>query len=81
MSSSTKSIRELSPQDIDKLLIHSQNPEHPANVICELCRLFYDQNWVTGTGGGMSVRDGDLVYLAPSGVQKEVCIERLEDGR
>ncbi|KAI5956303.1 MDE1 [Candida jiufengensis] len=53
-----------------------QNPEHPANLICELCRLFYDNNWVTGTGGGISIRDvdgenPDLVYIAPSGVQKE----------
>lgn len=49
---------------------------HPANLICELCRLFYDNNWVTGTGGGISIRDVDgenpnLVYIAPSGVQKE----------
>lgn len=27
--------------------------------------------WVTGTGGGISIRRGDHVYLAPSGVQKE----------
>ncbi|CAN6643383.1 methylthioribulose-1-phosphate dehydratase [Trichomonascus vanleenenianus] len=52
-------------------LIKSHDPNHPANVICELCKLFYDWNWVTGTGGGMSIRDGDLVYLAPSGVHKE----------
>jgi methylthioribulose-1-phosphate dehydratase len=62
---------ELSTDQIDKLYIHSNDPDHPANQICELCRLFYDQNWVTGTGGGMSIRDGNLVYLAPSGVQKE----------
>jgi methylthioribulose-1-phosphate dehydratase len=57
----------------DEELIKSDDPNHPANLICELCKLFYDQNWVTGTGGGMSIRDGDDVYLAPSGVQKEVC--------
>ena len=27
--------------------------------------------WATGTGGGFSVRDGERVYMAPSGVQKE----------
>ncbi|CAI5759849.1 unnamed protein product [Candida verbasci] len=52
-----------------------QDSNHPANLICELCRLFYDNNWVTGTGGGISIRDVDnnpnLVYIAPSGVQKE----------
>ncbi|CDO56967.1 hypothetical protein DV495_002722 [Geotrichum candidum] len=54
----------------DELVI-SHDPNHPANLICELCKLFYDQNWVTGTGGGMSIREGDNIYLAPSGVQKE----------
>jgi methylthioribulose-1-phosphate dehydratase len=57
----------------DEEVIKSDDSNHPANLICELCKLFYDQNWVTGTGGGMSIRDGDDVYLAPSGVQKEVC--------
>ncbi|KAK6461548.1 MTRu-1-P dehydratase [Scheffersomyces coipomensis] len=52
------------------------DPNHPANLICELCRLFYDNNWVTGTGGGISIRDVDgpnpnIIYIAPSGVQKE----------
>ena len=41
------------------------------NLICELCRQFYDQGWVSGTGGGISMREGDRVYMAPSGVQKE----------
>lgn len=54
-------------------LIRSGEEEHPANVLPALCKLFYDWNWVTGTGGGMSIRDGDKVYIAPSGVQKEVC--------
>lgn len=50
-------------------------PQHPATLICELCRLFYNNNWVTGTGGGISIRDVDgnpnIVYIAPSGIQKE----------
>lgn len=40
-------------------------------LICELCRLFYDQGWVSGTGGGISVKAGDEIVMAPSGVQKE----------
>ena len=40
-------------------------------LICELCRQFYRQGWVSGTGGGISIREGDRVYMAPSGVQKE----------
>lgn len=45
--------------------------EHPRNLIPELCRQFYDLGWVTGTGGGVSIRHGSEVYIAPSGVQKE----------
>ena len=40
-------------------------------LICELCRNFYANGWASGTGGGISVRSGDKIYMAPSGVQKE----------
>ncbi|KAB8302590.1 hypothetical protein EYC80_005968 [Monilinia laxa] len=53
-------------------LIISQDPQHPANLIPELCSKFWHLGWVTGTGGGASIRQDDLVYLAPSGVQKEL---------
>ncbi|XP_004348773.1 hypothetical protein CAOG_02023 [Capsaspora owczarzaki ATCC 30864] len=46
-------------------------PEHPRNLIPELCSLFYHQGWVTGTGGGITIRDSEHIYIAPSGVQKE----------
>ena len=39
--------------------------------VCELCRLLYQMGWASGTGGGFSLRDGDRIYVAPSGVQKE----------
>lgn len=45
--------------------------EHPRNLIPELCRGFYDLGWVTGTGGGISIKLGDEIFIAPSGVQKE----------
>lgn len=45
--------------------------EHPRNLIPELCRLFYDLGWVTGTGGGISIKHNEEIYIAPSGVQKE----------
>ncbi|GAA5985022.1 hypothetical protein JCM5350_003317 [Sporobolomyces pararoseus] len=48
-----------------------EDTTHPAALIPELCRSFYKLGWVTGTGGGISLRDGEKVYLAPSGVQKE----------
>ncbi|MGF1468685.1 MAG: methylthioribulose 1-phosphate dehydratase [Sandaracinaceae bacterium] len=45
--------------------------QDPRTLIVLLCRHFYAQGWVSGTGGGVSIRDGDRVYMAPSGVQKE----------
>jgi len=52
-------------------LVISSDPLHPANLIPELCRSFYNLGWVTGTGGGICIRVGDKVFIAPSGVQKE----------
>ncbi|EGN96353.1 hypothetical protein SERLA73DRAFT_186068 [Serpula lacrymans var. lacrymans S7.3] len=54
----------------DQLVLSSDNL-HPANLIPELCASFYRLGWVTGTGGGICIRTGDKVYIAPSGVQKE----------
>ena len=53
-------------------LVQSSDPRHPANHICELCRQFYGHGWVTGTGGGISIKRGDHIFLAPSGVEKEL---------
>jgi len=44
---------------------------HPRRLIPELCQLFYRLGWVTGTGGGISIKRNDAIYIAPSGVQKE----------
>ncbi|KAJ2484484.1 Methylthioribulose-1-phosphate dehydratase, partial [Coemansia sp. RSA 2050] len=52
-------------------LVTSTDQHHPANLIPELCRQFYRLGWVTGTGGGISIRSGNNVFIAPSGVQKE----------
>jgi len=41
------------------------------DLICQMCRNFYNQGWVSGTGGGISMRAGDKIVMAPSGVQKE----------
>ena len=40
-------------------------------LICEICRNLYAQGAVSGTGGGMSIKVGDRIVMAPSGVQKE----------
>jgi len=49
-------------------------PGQPSSIpelICELCRGFYALGWVSGTGGGISIRGPEGIYMAPSGVQKE----------
>ncbi|MCB1139632.1 MAG: methylthioribulose 1-phosphate dehydratase [Leptospiraceae bacterium] len=43
----------------------------PRQTISEMCQNFYRQGWVSGTGGGISIRREDRVYMAPSGVEKE----------
>ncbi len=43
----------------------------PREIICEMCRDFYALGWVSGTGGGISLRRGEKIYMAPSGVEKE----------
>jgi methylthioribulose-1-phosphate dehydratase len=42
-----------------------------AQLICDLAKSFYDLGWVSGTGGGICIREGDRVVIAPSAVQKE----------
>ena len=48
-----------------------KNEQTPQALIVELCKQFYAQGWVSGTGGGMSIRQNGRIYIAPSGVQKE----------
>lgn len=40
-------------------------------LVCELCRQFFTAGWVTGTGGSISIKHGNRIYMTPSGVQKE----------
>ncbi|XP_004852106.1 methylthioribulose-1-phosphate dehydratase isoform X2 [Heterocephalus glaber] len=49
----------------------AQDKKHPRYLIPELCKQFYHLGWVTGTGGGISLKHGNEIYIAPSGVQKE----------
>jgi methylthioribulose 1-phosphate dehydratase/enolase-phosphatase E1 len=41
------------------------------NLVCELCRQFFHMGWVTGTGGSISIRKDEKIYMTPSGVPKE----------
>jgi len=46
------------PANNNDHLVQSDDPEHPANLIPALCAKFWTLGWVTGTGGGASIRDG-----------------------
>ncbi|MCB1326899.1 MAG: methylthioribulose 1-phosphate dehydratase [Spirochaetales bacterium] len=50
---------------------NEQSEQALREQVCEMCRDFYKLGWVSGTGGGISIRSGDRVYMAPSGVEKE----------
>ncbi|CAI9295105.1 unnamed protein product [Lactuca saligna] len=53
------------------------------SLISELCRLFYNLGWVSGTGGSITAKVHDdsvpkseqLIIMSPSGVQKERMLE------
>ncbi|XP_031548707.1 methylthioribulose-1-phosphate dehydratase-like [Actinia tenebrosa] len=66
-------MKTLSKEDMDKGYGFSAKypRDHPRNLIPDLCRQFYDLGWLTGTGGGISIKHGKEIYIAPSGVQKE----------
>ncbi|KAF0758213.1 methylthioribulose-1-phosphate dehydratase isoform X1 [Aphis craccivora] len=60
----------------EQMLIENDSKEkdlkdHPRYLIPQLCRLFYSKELVTGTGGGISIKYNDQIFIAPSGVQKE----------
>ena len=49
---------------------HLQN-EDPRHLIPSLCEDFYVKQWVTGTGGSISIKHDNKYYITPSGVRKE----------
>lgn len=67
MEVKTKEVRNLEPP----LLRPATGEQEIRNLICELCRIFYHKGWASGTGGGISIRAGEKIFMAPSGVQKE----------
>ncbi|KAG5185204.1 class II aldolase/adducin N-terminal [Tribonema minus] len=48
-----------------------QSNRDVCTLVVQLCRQFYHLGWVTGTGGSISIRRGDRLFMTPSGVQKE----------
>ena len=61
-------------------MFESHSGESPRQLVVDLCRQFYFQGWCTGTGGGISVRDGDRIYIAPSERDLELAVEHLSEG-
>jgi methylthioribulose-1-phosphate dehydratase len=61
----------LSEEKVKKPHAPSSASQKNRELVCELCRNFYALGWASGTGGGISIKDGGLIYMAPSGVQKE----------
>jgi Class II Aldolase and Adducin N-terminal domain/ARD/ARD' family len=55
----------------DKDSIEVQKYHEYRELVCELCRQFFIAGWVTGTGGSISIKYGNRIYMTPSGVQKE----------
>ncbi|XP_075920764.1 methylthioribulose-1-phosphate dehydratase isoform X2 [Petromyzon marinus] len=68
-----KSLARLVKDDDDEVEVVDDevDDDEPRALIRDLCRLLYHLGWATGTGGGVSIRRGDKIYMAPSGVQKE----------
>lgn len=46
-SSSSSNENEKGNWGIEKRLVVSDDPQHPANLICDLCRKFYGLGWVS----------------------------------
>lgn len=53
----------------DHSLVETSDELHPANLIPSLCQSFYKLGWVTGTGGGISIRDGYAFLYTSYGPQ------------
>lgn len=51
--------------------VPESHPEHPRQLIPQLCKEFHRLGWCTGMSGGISIKVGKLIYLPPTGVLKE----------
>ncbi|XP_039002671.1 probable bifunctional methylthioribulose-1-phosphate dehydratase/enolase-phosphatase E1 [Hibiscus syriacus] len=64
---------------VSQAYIESKAVKETRSLISELCRQFYNLGWVSGTGGGITMKVHDtcipkpqqLILMSPSGVQKE----------
>ena len=62
----------LSEKNLKPTEAHSTSSSRKTReLVCELCRHFYNLGWASGTGGGISIKEGPFIYMAPSEVQKE----------
>ncbi|MDF1666426.1 MAG: methylthioribulose 1-phosphate dehydratase [Planctomycetota bacterium] len=56
---------------VDSTITAREQVTSSKSLLCELLRQFYQLGWCTGTGGGISMREGAGYIMAPSGVAKE----------
>ena len=47
----------------------------PRKTMVSLCKEFHCLGWMTGTGGAISIRDGEDIFITPSGILKETVKE------
>ncbi|KAH0654043.1 hypothetical protein KY289_031721 [Solanum tuberosum] len=63
--------------------LEGEKVKETKSLIAELCRHFYNQGWVSGTGGSITIKVHDesvpkseqLIVMSPSGVQKERMVD------
>ena len=55
-------------------MLSDNNPHEysPKDLIPYLCKSFYEKGWCSGTGGGIGILEKGKIFIAPSGVQKEL---------
>ncbi len=58
------------PLEADSVIVSTYHTTR--ELVCKLCRQFFLDKWVTGTGGSICIRHGNRIYMTPSGVQKEL---------
>lgn len=79
----TNGALKMASQTTSQAYLESSKVKETKSLITQLCRHFYTQGWVSGTGGSITIKVHDdsipkpqqLIVMSPSGVQKERMVE------